>query len=158
VPQRVEDLMSYLPGTWHLQRSILSGGTEVGRFTGTACFRADVVAPGLLHYREDGTLHLGAHAVPATRTLTYRVEGPRAHISFDDGRPFHDLDLRSGADEADHPCGDDRYHGRFVVLDGDTWRHEWDVTGPRKDHLIRTVLTRDRPVRPADPAPSTPRR
>jgi hypothetical protein len=105
----------------------------------------DVGSPALLRYHERGTLHLGGQAVPATRTLIFRVAGPRARVSFDDGRPFHDLDLGTGTDEVDHPCGSDHYHGRFVVLDADTWQHEWEVTGPRKDHVIRTVLTRRGP-------------
>lgn len=149
MPQGIEDLARFLTGTWRLRRSIVSGGVEVGRFTGTGTFAAateadaDADAVDVLRYLERGTLHLDGGQVEARRELRYRVAGTRAEVTFEDGRPFHDLDLHRGVDEAEHPCGPDRYLGRFEVVDDDTWHHAWRVTGPRKDHLIRTVLERE---------------
>jgi hypothetical protein len=140
VSQRIEDLGAFLVGAWHLRRSIVAGEVEVGSFTGTGTFGADV--DGILRYRERGTLHLDGRNAPATRRLTYRVAGARAQVAFEDGRPFHDLDLRDGIDEVEHLCGEDRYRGRFEIVDPDTWQHVWWVTGPTKDHVIRTVLER----------------
>jgi hypothetical protein len=54
----------------------------------------------------------------------------------------HDLDLRDGVWEVEHRCGDDRYVGLFEVDDTHRWRHQWTVDGPRKCHLIRTLLER----------------
>jgi hypothetical protein len=151
VPHRIDELGAFLLGTWHLRRSVLASGVEVGSFTGTATFDDD--GDGVVHYHEQGTLHLDGQRVPATRRLAYRVAGSRAQVTFEDGRPFHDLDLRDGVDHAEHPCGADRYHGRFEVVDHDTWHHAWHVTGPHKDHVISTLLTRDQVDEP-DAAPT----
>jgi hypothetical protein len=139
----VDDLAAYLLGRWRVDREILDGDREpVGRFAGDAVFVAAGSEPGLLRYEERGTLRLGAHRGPAFRRLLYRVDGARAEVAFEDGRPFHDLDLRTGRTTADHPCGDDHYRGRFEVVDASTWTHEWVVEGPHKDHLLRTTLFR----------------
>jgi hypothetical protein len=139
----VEDLASYLRGSWRIERDILdAAGAPVGRFTGWGRFDLDPEEPVLLRYREEGMLHLGAYAAPASRRLDYRVHGWRAEVRFVDGRPFHDLDLRDGSDTVQHTCGADLYRGRFEVVSDDSWCHEWSVTGPRKDHLIRTSYDR----------------
>jgi hypothetical protein len=144
VPSRIDDLATFLAGSWRLERTVLRGEDVVGSFTGTGTFDTDPAGgDGVLRYRERGTLHLDDTTVTATRRLVYRVAGSRAQVTFDDGRPFHDLDLSAGVDEVEHPCGADRYRGRLEVLDADTWHHTWRVTGPHKDHEIRTVLERD---------------
>jgi hypothetical protein len=144
VPSRIDDLATFLAGSWRLQRTIVEGGSVVGSFTGTGTFDpAPAGDRGVLRYRERGTLHLDGTTVTATRCLVYRVTGSRAQVAFEDGRPFHDLDLSTGVDVVEHPCGADRYRGRLEVLDADTWHHTWRVTGPHKDHEIRTVLARD---------------
>jgi hypothetical protein len=141
----VDDLASFLRGSWRIDRDILAcGRTTVGRFTGTGTFAVDAAAPGLLRYQEHGTLQFGTHEAPASRRLGYHVAGGRAEVVFADGRPFHDLDLRAGSHDAEHACGDDLYRGRFEVVSDHSWFHEWSVVGPRKDHLIRTTLDRRR--------------
>lgn len=141
---QISDLAGFLLGGWRLDREILdaSGGGLDGHFTGAAKFAFDDHAPGLLRYVEHGTLWLGSTRAPASRQLTYHVDGARARVMFDDGRYFHDLDLRDGVCEVEHPCGRDRYYGRFAVDDADRWRHQWTVHGPQKDQVIRTVFAR----------------
>jgi hypothetical protein len=139
----VDDLASFLRGSWRIDRDILDGGgMVVGRFTGVGTFEVDAAVPGLLRYQEQGTLQLGTHGSPASRRLGYHVAGGRAEVVFADGRPFHDLDLRAGSHDAEHVCGQDLYRGRFEVVSDHSWGHEWSVIGPRKDHLIRTTLDR----------------
>jgi hypothetical protein len=139
----VDDLASFLRGGWRIGREVLDGsGTPVGRFTGWGRFDADAEVPGLLRYQEEGLLQLGTYEAPASRRLGYHVAGAQAEVVFADGRPFHDLDLRAGSHEVEHACGADLYRGRFEVISDRAWRHEWSVTGPRKDHLIRTTLDR----------------
>jgi hypothetical protein len=141
----VDDLASFLRGSWRIDRDILAHGrTTVGRFTGIGTFAAEAAVPGLLHYEEQGTLQLGTHEAPASRRLGYHVAGGRAEVVFADGRPFHDLDLRAGSHDAEHVCGQDLYRGRFEVVSDHSWRHEWSVIGPRKEHLIRTTFDRRR--------------
>ncbi len=141
---QVSDLVGFLLGGWRLDREILdaSGRGLDGHFSGAARFTSDDHAPGLLRYAEHGTLWLGSNRGPASRHLTYHVAGARARVTFDDGRYFHDLDLREGVWQVEHPCGPDRYYGRFEVDDAHRWRHQWTVHGPHKHHIIRTVLAR----------------
>jgi hypothetical protein len=138
----VVDLAGFLRGSWRVEREILDASprAQSGRFTGWATFTPDEQVPGLLRYVEHGTVELGSHRGPAVRRLDYHLEGPCARVLFDDGRFFHDLDLRAGVWEVEHPCRADRYHGRFEVEGDHRWRHEWSVAGPHKDHRIRTVL------------------
>jgi hypothetical protein len=140
----VNDLASFLLGSWRLDREVLdaSRGELTGRFEGVARFTLDDHAPGLLRYVEQGTLRLGSHRGPAARRLTYHVDDACARVRFDDGRYFHDLDLREGVWEVEHPCGEDRYDGRFEVDDAHRWRQQWTVNGPHKHHSIHTVLER----------------
>jgi hypothetical protein len=141
---QVLDLATFLRSTWRVEREIVDSSprAQSGHFTGWATFVSDAEEPGLLRYVEHGTVELGAHRGPAFRRLAYHVEGPRALVHFDDGRYFHDLDLREGVWSTEHPCGSDLYRARFNVVDGDRWYQEWSVTGPHKDHLIRTHLDR----------------
>jgi hypothetical protein len=138
------DLAAFLLGTWRLEREIVdwSARAQSGHVTGWATFTPDAEAPGLLRYVERGTVQLGSHRGPAVRRLGYDVDGPRARVVFDDGRFFHDLDLRAGVWEVGHPCRADHYRGRFEVDGAHRWRQEWSVTGPHKHHRIRTVLER----------------
>jgi hypothetical protein len=142
----VSDLAGFLLGGWRLDREVLDASQtqrgRTGHFSGVARFTRDADVPGLLRYAEQGTMRLGSHRGPASRRLTYHVDGAWARVAFDDGRPFHDLDLREGVWEVEHPCGDDRYYGRFEVDDAHRWRQQWTVDGPRKQQFIRTVLER----------------
>ena len=140
----VVDLAGFLAGTWRLDRELLdaTGRTTSGRFTGCGTFTPDAEVPGLLRYVERGTAQFGSHQGPAARRLGYLVDGARAQVDFDDGRFFHDLDLRAGAWEVEHLCRADLYRGRFEVDDEHRWRQQWTVTGPHKDQRIHTVLTR----------------
>ncbi|UQA91863.1 DUF6314 family protein [Streptomyces halobius] len=142
-PHPVPDTAAYLVGVWHVDRAVhdLRAGTS-GRFHGTADFRPDTTGTGLLHI-EEGELTWGGTVHPARRTLRLR---PRpdgtAEVTFDDGRPFHDLDLRTGHWTAVHPCAEDRYEGTFTVVSDDEWRLEWRVGGPDKHQLLRSVYRR----------------
>lgn len=141
----VDDLQAFLLGTWSVEREIRAAGRGVvGGFAGEGRFTPVAAPTPHLRYLETGEMWLDGHAGPASRALRYHVDGTRAEVCFDDGRPFHALELRDGADAASHPCGDDAYQGWFEVIDADTWRHEWRVVGPAKDHVIATVLRRRR--------------
>jgi len=63
-------------------------------------------------------------------------------VRFDDGRPFHPLDLRAGRCAVDHPCGEDHYAGEIRVETPDTVVIAWRVVGPRKDQTIVSRYTR----------------
>ncbi|GAA4211087.1 DUF6314 family protein [Actinocatenispora rupis] len=136
----VADPIAYLTGRWTLDRHITdlsTGGT--GTFTGIGEFRPD--GPDLA-YSERGELRFGGHVGPAWRALTYRASGDGLRVEFDDGRHFHDLDLRTGTWTVTHPCRADAYAGEFRVTSADHWVQDWRVTGPAKDLRLHTTFTR----------------
>lgn len=128
---RIDDLYGFLAGEWALYREIVdrSAGAS-GEFRGTAVF-AEV--PEGLQYTEQGNLLLRDHEGTAFRRYRYLFpELGVAHVLFEDGRPFHDLDLRDGTWQAFHLCGDDRYLGWFAATGPGAWEAEWEIEGPRK--------------------------
>lgn len=141
-------LLPFLLGDWDIRRHLVDIrlGLE-GRFEGTARFAPD--GPRAAGYHEQGILTWPGHAGPAYRSLRCASSGEhRVAFSFTDGRPFHVLELRSDGFDIDHPCGADRYAGRFVLVGNDEWRATWEVEGPRKRLRLEGTYRR---------IPSTPR-
>ena len=97
-----------------------------------------------LLYRERGAVTFGSYVGTAEQKHRYDFphEASRASVYFDDGRPFHELDLSNGIALVSHACGDDLYEGRFIALDDGRWESRWTVAGPRKDQSILTLYTR----------------
>lgn len=128
----VPDLAEYLPGRWQVERE-LRDGERRGRFSGEATFALD---GDEIVWDEQGEIGLGDHVGPARRRLRL-VRGSGAwEVRFDDGRPFHRLDLSAGRWSAGHDCRADRYDGAFEVLSDDAFDVIWDVHGPAKDQRI----------------------
>jgi len=69
-------------------------------------------------------------------------------VRFDDGRPFHTLDLSTGRAEVEHDCAPDRYRGRYRINGEDRWTLAWQVRGPRKQMIIATRYVRASPALP----------
>ena len=134
----LEDLPSWLSGTWEVQRTINDGQ---GRFTGTATFTSD--GDGGARWRETGRLALDGYAGAVYRNLDLvAAERGAWEVRFDDGRPFHRLDLRSGRHEAEHRCGPDLYRGDYAVLDDGRMTVCWRVTGPGRADVIASEYRR----------------
>jgi hypothetical protein len=126
-------VIDLLVGRWTVRRRLtdLERGVE-GGFEGIAEFGADGT------WTETGRLRFGAYDGEARRVLRI-VDGA---VEFEDGRPFHTLDLSGGACAVEHLCGDDRYAGEYSVLGPDELRVVWFVTGPRKRQQIESVYRR----------------
>lgn len=143
------DTLGFLLGTWNLDRSIedRQSGTR-GSFHGTAVVAVetgrDRALDGRASYDETGELCFGAYTGPASRHLAYAVgpDGGAVLISFADGRPFIDLDLRSGRSHSVHQCRDDRYELTTIVRSHRVVEEHWHVTGPAKDYDAVTTLVR----------------
>ncbi|GHI09016.1 hypothetical protein AQI88_12245 [Streptomyces cellostaticus] len=140
----VADVLAHLAGRWRVVRTVrdLASGDE-GRFEGVTVF-GPPDGGGLLH-EESGTFTWQGVTRAATRTLRFLPGSTpgTADVRFADGRPFHELDLRSGRYVADHPCSADLYRGEFTVTDPDHWRTVWRVGGPAKDLLLTTDYVRE---------------
>jgi hypothetical protein len=139
----VGDVLAYLGGSWRVERAVRDLAHDAaGRFTGTTVFAP--LGTGELQHHESGTFVWQGVARPAERTLRF-LPGPgpgTALVRFADGRPFHDLDLRSGRYVADHPCSADLYRGEFTVQGEHRWRTVWRVRGPAKDLVLTTDYLR----------------
>ncbi|HTU14935.1 MAG TPA: DUF6314 family protein [Solirubrobacterales bacterium] len=140
---QVDDPVETLAGDWTFERTVtdsLSGTT--GAASGIARFERS--GDGL-DWDETGTLRFGGHDFDAKRRMSIAREDGEWQVRFDDGRPFHPLDLNRGRCEVGHPCRDDFYSGTIEMLstgDGPELRTEWRVRGPKKDQLIRTRYRR----------------
>lgn len=137
----VSDLSAFLEGAWQLNRDLDDRRTlQRGRLDGGAVFSP---CGTQLIYRERGVLRIGAYRGRAERVYNYAFPAPwRAEVAFDDGAPFHDLDLTDGTWSAVHRCREDFYQGRFRVLAPDAWEAVWRVAGPRKDQTLTTRYCR----------------
>ncbi len=90
-----------------------------------------------LVYRGRLVLLFGAFTGLAERIYRYSFPVPgRAEVSFEDGRPFHTLDLSHGRWSVAHCCCDDLYRGSFEIEGRDYWTMVWRVSGPFKDHML----------------------
>lgn len=135
------DIGQFLLGAWRLTRLGWDGVTARSmRLRGTA--RVSNCAAGLL-LEERGILTVGAHVGEATRRTLFHIVGDSvATACFEDGRPFHRLDLATGMAPVRHDCPPDRYEGRYRVLTPACWLLSWRVTGPRKNQVITSRFTR----------------
>jgi hypothetical protein len=137
-PVPVADLPAFLEGVWRVERD-LDDGHRRGRFEGVATFSR--AGHGLV-WDERGEIAFGDHRGPARRRLLLLPHGTGWEVRFEDGRPFHLLDLSAGRCAAGHDCGADRYDGAFDVLAEDAFKVAWVVRGPRKDQRIVSRYSR----------------
>jgi hypothetical protein len=136
----VVDPLAFLAGSWSTRRHLLdrSSGTE-GIFTGITTFTPDDDG---LRWDEEGTMSWPSFQGPASRSYRVTAQGTTMAIHFPDGRLLCRLDLRSGRAHDEHWCSPDTYLVDFRVPSFGTVEYSWDVTGPAKDHLLTTTLTR----------------
>jgi hypothetical protein len=140
MPLAVPDLAAYFRGNWHLRRRLKLDMKPVGKARGQARF---VPAQGGLLYREEVRLDLAGYGGNANRDYFYSLaQRGMADVFFNDGRPFHRLDLRDGRFRVEHHCGMDTYRGSFRVLDAFRWAVCWRASGPHKK--FRTVTLYER--------------
>ena len=139
------ETLGLLLGRWSVTREIDDHRTgEHARFDGTATIEearagSDLVAT----YDEAGELVVADRRTPATRRLGYAARGDGSlDVRFADGRHFVDLDLRSGAWEAHHPCAPDSYLVETLVLSPTSFEERWTVRGPAKSYDALTTYER----------------
>jgi hypothetical protein len=141
----ISDTLGFLLGTWEVSRSYTDhrSGTAAS-FQGQAVLAMDAASgQERARYEETGQLCLGTHQGPASRSLEYVRRPGGAVMLYRPGRqPYVDLDLSSGAWDAVHPCGTDRYEISTIVRSRDVVQEYWRVRGPEKDYLAVTTLHR----------------
>ena len=131
------------PASWRLERDLLdrSDGTR-GTFTGVVLFTP--TDDGGLDLHEEGTMRWPAFTGPASRDYLLKPAArPDAlDVFFPDGRPFHRMGFAPDASRDAHWCDPDTYRVSYTRLGPDHFSYSWDVTGPRKDLLLTSHLTR----------------
>jgi hypothetical protein len=143
------DTLAFLLGNWELRRSIEDHRTGISGLLEGQATLVDAGSGGTslvcerARYEESGELYLGTRVARASRSLLYeRLGDASVMLYFADGSPFVDLNLQSGEWRTAHQCGDDLYELVTSVC-SDTVVHErWRVTGPSKDYVAVTTLTR----------------
>jgi hypothetical protein len=131
VAPAASELISWLTGSWTVERAV---NGAAGTFIGTAEFVA--LSDGTLRWHESGRLRLDQFDGRAYRTLTIAPTQNGHDVRFEDGRPFHHLDLSTGHTEVVHLCGPDRYHGTYACRGPGEFHVCWHVTGPERDDEI----------------------
>jgi 8-oxo-dGTP pyrophosphatase MutT (NUDIX family) len=146
--ERHFELRSYLLGSWTVARTLLDRATgSRGTFTGVVRFTE--TDDGGLRFREEGTVHWNPPGAapftgPASREYLLKPSATPETMDmyFPDGRPFHRIGF-GGHDSRDtHWCDPDTYRVDYTKLGPAEFRYGWDVTGPAKDLLLESVLTR----------------
>ncbi len=136
----VVDPIVFLAGAWDVARDVRDDATgTAGTFVGTATFTPRGAG---LDWVEHGCLTLGEYEGEASRTLRIVPDGAGWMVTFDDGRPFHPLDLGTGVTLVEHPCGRDHYVGGLRAESVDAVTIRWRVAGPKKDQTIVSRYTR----------------
>ncbi len=135
---RISDPIEYLRGDWEFERKVHSG-PDRGRASGIASFRPEGEG---LSWKEAGRLEFGQASTSASREMSIERDGNGWIVRFEDGRPFHLLDLGPGHCEVEHLCRDDVYGGRIEARDANTFFTSWRVAGPLKEQLIETTYRR----------------
>jgi hypothetical protein len=149
VPPQIDDTLTFLVGKWTIARAIEDHRSGIrGSFEGSATLAEPASARGGLQeervrYDEAGELRFGNHMVQAHRSFDYvQLNDATVMIYFLDGRPFVDLDLRTGAWESTHVCDEDRHEIATLVRSRGVVEERWRVRGPATDYAATTIHTR----------------
>ena len=130
-------------GHWHLSRRIDHSQEPSADFNGRAVLSK---AKGGLWYREDGQLQISGHGpISAQRQFLWIKNPGRVMVLFDDGRPFHQIDLASTLSKDRHHCDPDIYDVEYDFTDWPDWTCVWWVKGPRKDYVMTSLYSREAP-------------
>jgi Family of unknown function (DUF6314) len=130
-------------GKWTVERQLLdrSAGTR-GTFSGVVRFA--LTDDGGVTLREEGTMRWPTFTGPASRMYLLRpADRPDAlEVFFEDGRPFHRMSFTAEANLDRHWCDPDTYRVAYAYEGPGAFSYTWDVSGPRKDLLLTSMLTR----------------
>ncbi|MFW2542610.1 DUF6314 family protein [Primorskyibacter sp. 2E107] len=128
-------------GAWTYAREIDDAtGLGAGAGQGTARF---IRQDGALRYDEEGQIAFATTPpMKGSRRYLWRETPAGAAVFFEDGRAFHDVDLRQGSPAAAHWCDPDQYDVTYDFSDWPRWSSLWRVKGPRKDYTMRTTYHR----------------
>ena len=128
-------------GAWVLEKRIVHADGQKVEFRGSARFNPDGIGQV---YEERGLMKMeGKRPMSAQRRYLWRqVDRGLIELFFEDGRPFHVIDLNAPQDT--HWCDPDTYKVKYTFDYWPEWIATWDVKGPEKGYKM--VSTYRRPV------------
>lgn len=129
-------------GDWVLTRIISDrrSGAE-GHLDGQANF--NLQADDTYLYHEEGKLkYAGQAPMAATRKYIWKAVADGIDVLFEDGRPFHKIELTKLMPDANHHCDPDLYHVSYDFTSWPKWRAAWRVVGPKKDYRMLSSYSR----------------
>lgn len=125
-----------LIGSWSVRRKVIDyrgGGTSA--FIGNAIITEHA-------FEEHGQFEVAGTRLDSRRQYRLNMEDNFVSVLFPDGSDFVRL-FRQPSQRVFHSCGDDSYHGRFIVRGPDQWAEIWSVTGQRKRYRSITLYRRE---------------
>lgn len=128
-------VLSDFAGVWTIAREIAQAGEAPAFFVGQGQWSANGNG---LDYVERGVLQLAGQP-PMTAERRYCWDQD-LNIYFDDGRFFHQVPASGGT--AAHWCAPDQYDVAYDFDAWPNWSSTWDVTGPRKNYVMRTEFSK----------------
>lgn len=120
-------------GDWRIDRRVRHDAGGEAAFEGVARLEPD--GEGLL-WREVGRLTMDGRSWEATRRLLWRPAPEGVAVLFEDGRPFHRIDLAQTRPTDAHPCGADLYRVAYDLTAWPEWSVVWRVDGPRHAYAM----------------------
>lgn len=140
------DFLSYLPGTWHIDRQINVKGQAESKFQGLAHIRPTDMR-GTFSYHEEGRFVGEDVQLEGYRDYLFKVKGDTLTILFADahrmGEKYVTLDFLDGVTAQDtYLCDDDIYGLIFEIISGEYFVTETTVSGPEKDYKLITNYKR----------------
>ncbi len=130
-------LMAFV-GRWSLDRNVTHFDGALGKMSGH--LQIDTAGADRAIYTEDGVLTLGTgEPLRATRRYLWRAAPSAIDVSFEDGRPFHRIDLSGPRPATVHLCDPDRYAVAYDFANWPVWTARWEVEGPNKGYVMTTT-------------------
>ncbi len=124
-------------GHWAIDRVIDDRrSASQAKFTGECRYLRDGSS---LRLEETGSLRLAdGSKFAASRRFIWKEADGKIHVHFDDGRPFHVIDLHTPVPTDTHLCGRDTYRVAYDFIQWPNWQAVWHVSGPQKDYRMVT--------------------
>jgi hypothetical protein len=136
------EIFQSLEGKWNFHRTISGYGTIVG----AATFKKSAMESHLFHYREEGLLKReNGEQFQVYREYLYRYKNNHISVFFAEEvkRLLHILEFQDTTTAiARHLCLCDIYEATYKFSTKDEFTLAYDVNGPNKNYLMKTVFKR----------------
>lgn len=135
-------LYHYFKGDWLFDRQIKDVlAQQLGTCSGRAVYYPTVA--GQFIYEEEGRLNFSEfQGLSKNKYIFNKLNQNEVNVCFETGEHFHVLDSRKKVQFFSHMCGEDRYFGKYVFEDDNTFRIDWKIKGPQKNLRIQTKFMR----------------